>query len=171
MRITPETKVGALLDAHPEVEEALIAFVPAFGKLRNPILRKTVAKLATLEHAARAGGVPLPELLAFLRERLGQESPEGLDAPGIPSRINSTPPAWYQAASVLLELDAEALLATGEHPVARIRQTLAEHPAGATVAVNSTFEPAPLMELFEGEGALVWCCRNGDNYRTCLRLA
>ena len=64
MQITPETRVGPLLDAHPELEDPLVAFVPAFDKLKNPVLRRTVARFATLEHAARVGGVALPELLA-----------------------------------------------------------------------------------------------------------
>jgi hypothetical protein len=169
MRITPETKLGPLLDAHPELEEPLVALVPAFGKLKNPILRKTVASVATLEQAARVGGIPLPDLLAFLRERAGQAPAEAPAEPAAPSQVPTELPPWFQPGSVVLELDAAALLAVGEHPVGRIRQALAAHPAGATVVVTSAFEPAPLLELFRGEGILVGCSRNGEQYRTCLR--
>ena len=47
--ISPKTKVGELLDAYPELENVLMAMSPAFEKLKNPILRKTVAKVATLQ--------------------------------------------------------------------------------------------------------------------------
>ena len=55
--INPETRVGALLEAYPGIDEVLISWVPAFAKLRNPMLRKTVAKVATLEQAARIGAL------------------------------------------------------------------------------------------------------------------
>ncbi|MHC4830644.1 MAG: DUF1858 domain-containing protein [Planctomycetota bacterium] len=42
--ITPETKVAQLLQHYPELEETLIAMAPAFKKLRNPVLRRSVAK-------------------------------------------------------------------------------------------------------------------------------
>ncbi len=66
--ITPDTKVGALLEAYPELEEHLIACAPAFAKLRNPLLRRTVAKVATLEQAARVGGIGVRDLVRRLRE-------------------------------------------------------------------------------------------------------
>ena len=47
--ISPKTKVGELLDAYPELEPVLMAMSPAFEKLKNPVLRKTVARVATLQ--------------------------------------------------------------------------------------------------------------------------
>ena len=57
--ITPDSKVGALLQEFPQLEEVLMRMSPAFGHLRNPILRKTVAKVATLRQIAKIGDVPL----------------------------------------------------------------------------------------------------------------
>lgn len=123
MEITPLTKVGALLETHPELAEALIERVPAFAKLRNPILRATV----------------------------------------------ETWPAWYRASAVVVELDAAAMLAKGEHPMGAIKQTLARHPPGAIVAVTSDFMPAPLLDQMAKEGILTACVKEGPLYRTCLR--
>ena len=53
--ITPETKVGALLDAYPELEAVLIELAPPFRKLKNPVLRRTVARLTSLAQAAKVG--------------------------------------------------------------------------------------------------------------------
>ena len=36
--------------AYPELEEVLIGLAPPFKKLKNPLLRKSVAKIATIKH-------------------------------------------------------------------------------------------------------------------------
>ena len=54
LQIQSSTKVGQLLDAYPELEEVLIKMAPPFKKLKNPILRKSIAKVATLQQAAMA---------------------------------------------------------------------------------------------------------------------
>jgi len=56
--ITPDLKIGAFLEAYPELEEVLIAAAPAFAKLRNPLLRQSVARVTTLRQAARVGVEP-----------------------------------------------------------------------------------------------------------------
>jgi hypothetical protein len=55
--ITPETKIADLLDAYPQLEDVLIQQSPHFTALKNPILRKTVAKVATLERASQMSGI------------------------------------------------------------------------------------------------------------------
>ena len=60
--IGPETKVGELLRRHPELEETLIRLSPEFQRLKNPVLRATVAKVATLRQVAQVGGLD-PEAL------------------------------------------------------------------------------------------------------------
>ena len=61
--IGPETRVGDLLDAYPEAEQVLIGIAPQFKALRNPVLRRTVARVATLEQAARVAGMSARELV------------------------------------------------------------------------------------------------------------
>ena len=53
--ITSTTKVADLLKSYPELEDVLIAMAPPFKKLKNPVLRRSVAKLATLQQAAAVG--------------------------------------------------------------------------------------------------------------------
>ena len=48
VEITSQTKVAELLEHFPELEETLIAMAPPFKKLRNPVLRRSVAKVASL---------------------------------------------------------------------------------------------------------------------------
>jgi hypothetical protein len=49
LSITPSTKVAALLDRFPELEELLIGIAPPFKKLKNPMLRRGVAKVASVK--------------------------------------------------------------------------------------------------------------------------
>ena len=51
--IEPVTKIAALLDHYPELEDVLIGMAPPFKKLKNPILRKSVAKVASLQAGRR----------------------------------------------------------------------------------------------------------------------
>ena len=73
MIVTPETRIGPLLDAHPELEDVLIGLSPEYRRLRNPILRRTVARLATVSQAARIASLPVPQLLEALRRALEGE--------------------------------------------------------------------------------------------------
>ena len=68
--ISPKTKVLQLIETYPQLEDVLINYVPAFKKLKNPILRKTVAKIATLQQAAVVGNVKVEDLINLLRQEV-----------------------------------------------------------------------------------------------------
>jgi uncharacterized protein (DUF2249 family) len=158
--ITPETKVGALLEAYPGVEDCLISWVPAFSKLKNPVLRKTVTKLVTLEQAAKVAGVELRDLIARLHEATGQQFPKPCPPPPVGFTVLnngdlSPRPAWADDANVRFEIDADALLEKGEHPMGRIRQMLASSEPGQVVKLKSSFRPAPLIEALRRSGVRV----------------
>jgi hypothetical protein len=75
--ISPKTKVGELLDTYPQLESVLLDLSPAFARLKNPILRKTVARIATLQQAAVVGGLKTDELVNRLRKEAGQNEMAG----------------------------------------------------------------------------------------------
>lgn len=152
--INPETKVGALLEAYPGIDEVLIAWVPAFAKLRNPILRKTVAKVATLEQAAKVGGVSVRELVRKLREATGQAALD-LPAESAPSRAGE-PPDWLQKNRVDATIDADALLKTGEHPIGKVRLAAGALKPGGMVRLLSSFRPEPLIQSMLHAGFQVY---------------
>ncbi|MDI6900937.1 MAG: DUF438 domain-containing protein [Anaerosomatales bacterium] len=58
MRVTADTKIHDLLRQYPELIDFLVSYDPAFTKLRNPVLRKTVLRVATVGDAAQMAGVP-----------------------------------------------------------------------------------------------------------------
>ena len=47
-------------------------FPSAFSALKNPVLRRTVAKVTTLRQAAKVGNVELTDMINRLREEVGQ---------------------------------------------------------------------------------------------------
>ncbi len=71
MDITADTRIGDLIKAYPDALEFLAAYDPHFEKLRNPLLRATVGKAATLRIASEMAGVPLDDLLSDLRAEFG----------------------------------------------------------------------------------------------------
>ena len=143
--------------------------MPAFAKLKNPVLRATVAKVATLEHAAKVGGIPLPALIGHLRRALGQA--EGCTADGAASQAVDAWPDWFQPREVVAELSVAKVLAEGDHPMAVSRKLLIGSPRGAIVVLASEFEPAPLLEQMRAQGILAACVRLGSSYRTALKMA
>ena len=167
MAITPDTKIGDFLEAHPDQQEALIARIPEFAKLRNPVLRRTVAKLATVDQAARVAGIPTLDLVRFLRELAG-EPIQAADS-GRPAPLEDPRPDWARPSAVRSALDADALLAGGEHPLARARRALLTLAPGEVLQLLSPFRPEPLLDQFRQERTPCWCEQEGTGrFRTWI---
>ena len=155
--ITPETRVGELLDAFPELEATLLGLAPAFEKLKNPILRRTVAKVATLQQAARIGGLDVRDLVGRLRHAAGQAAVDTAGLGGVavgaaPGLFEHAAPGWFDEARVEPPIDADAILASGEHPLGQVRRRLGALEPGRILAVTSSFRPVPLIDTLLREG-------------------
>ncbi len=161
MNITPETKVGDLLDANPEAEEALIAIAPKFKALKNPVLRRTVAKVATLEQAARVADMSVNELVRSLRRALGQDAGE-TEIGSETGASDVDAPTWI-AGRAVYEFDADSMLARGETPVGKVSEALAGLAAGESLLVRSTFQVAPLIDALRGKGHEVFTRKVGED--------
>jgi uncharacterized protein (DUF2249 family) len=147
--IKPDTKIGALLDTFPELEGLLAEMAPAFSKLQNPILRKTIAKIATLRQAAEIGNIPLGEMINRLRCAVGQETEENISFSG-------EKPDWISGKQVIETLDARPMLAKGEHPVQLVMSRIANLQVGEVYRLITPFKPVPLIETAEKKGFLTW---------------
>ena len=168
--ITPETKVGDLLESYPQLEETLVAMAPAFAKLRNPVLRRTVARVATLEQAARVGGVAVKDLVTRLREAAGLPAgpPQAPDDRGGPGDM--APAGWVAGVTVSATIDADTLLAVGQHPLGRVMSALGALEPASAVVVESSFVPAPLLDALAQQGYESTTVRAGaERYRTWIR--
>jgi hypothetical protein len=171
--ITPETKIAELLDTYPDLEEVLIRQSLHFKALKNPILRKTVARVATLEKAAQMSGIPVRRLVATLREAAGLAGEPGAADLGPelePAAVDAVAPEWFAEKKVALTVDADALLAQGEVPLPRVVQAVLNLPPGGLLKVKSAFRPAPLLEALHKAGHHTYVTSAGsDAFRTYVR--
>ena len=122
--ILPSTKVAALLDRYPELEDLLIALAPPFKKLKNPILRRSVARVASLRQAAAVGRMPVSVLVNRLRAAAGQE-PIGSEDSGGGTPYFAEQPEWFDAGRIVTSIDERHLPDPNKMPVTTVLQEAA----------------------------------------------
>ena len=157
--ITPKTKVSDLLEAYPSLEDVLISYVPAFEKLKNPVLRKTVAKVATLQQAAAIGNVNVSDLINVLRKESGQEAELAVMED---QQYNYAQPAWFSEANVAVQFDVREMLARGEHPVNQVMEDLKILPEGKIYQLIAPFLPVPLVDKASGLNFSHWIVQKDE---------
>lgn len=140
--ITPKTKILQLIETYPKLEEILIEYAPVFKKLKNPILRRTVAKIATIQQAAAIGNVKVEDMINHLRKEVGQDLVSGEDS----SNYTIIKPDWFDPEKVKLKLDASEMLAAGEHPVNQAIADLKKLAQNEIYELHVPFLPAPLID-------------------------
>jgi hypothetical protein len=64
-------RVADVLAQDESLVDVFVAAAPAFARLRNPGMRRVMARLVTVEQAARVAGVDLPVLLRSLNDAAG----------------------------------------------------------------------------------------------------
>lgn len=158
--IEASTKVGALLDRYPELQDVLIEMAPPFKKLTNPILRRSIAKVASLRQAAAAGSLPVDELVNRLRAEVGQEPIVAADDGGSAAYFSDRP-EWFDPAKVVATIDERQ--ASGSDPdrmtLATVAQKAAPLRPGEILELVTTFLPAPGIDIMKKKGFLVWSVR------------
>ncbi len=157
--ITPDTKVGTLLANYPELENFLIGMSPVFARLRNPILQRTVAKVATLRQAAEIGGLPLATMINSLRKAAGLEETATAEGSGTNT---AEKPDWVDFSAVAKSLDAGPILEKGEHPLGLVMNELKDLEPGQIYELITPFVPAPLIDTAKGKGYLAWTKSEGS---------
>lgn len=149
MEITSRSKLLDVLKAYPQLEEQIIAVAPPFKNLRNPILRRTVAQLATLEQVAQVGQVDVGDLIGILCRAAGlAELPTAPRKAFVPPPRSADDPEWIEGAPAHV-VDGVALLSDGIVPVQRVNELLGALPAGAFILLITDFKPAPIIEAME----------------------
>ena len=162
--ITPETKVAALLEHFPELEEVLIGMAPPFKKLKNPVLRKSVAKVASLRQAAAVGRIPVGQMINQLRAAVGQ-APFKLDTDDDASSYYSKQPPWFDEKRVAVSL-VESELDPDVMPLVPLMQTARELDEGDIVELVTTYLPAPGIDIMRKKGFLAWSTEQDNVIRT-----
>jgi len=160
--ILPSTKVAALLDQYPEIEDILIGMAPPFHKLKNPILRKSVAKVATLQQVAAVGRIPVLELVNRLRAAVGQQSLASGEAKRGAATYLPTRPEWFDPAKIVASLDEKAS-DPGKMPIVSVLQQVAALQPGEILELITTFLPAPGIDILRKKNLLVWSMEGESN--------
>ncbi len=148
LQITPETKVSDLLNNYPELEDKLIEIAPPFKKLKNPILRKTIAKVTNLRQASKVGGVSLAELINQLRIAAGQGKIKVEEN----KKENLTKPNWVLDENIKITYDARIDLENGAHPIAKVSKDILTLNKNDIYLLITPFLPGPLIDIVKEKG-------------------
>jgi len=159
--ISPRTKVGELLDAYPHLEDVLLELSPAFAKLKNPILRKTVARIATLQQAAVVGGLKTDELVNRLRREVGQH--DLADKTEGENYLVLSPPDWFDVSKITTRFDASPVINSGGSPLQEILSKAAGLASGEFLEVTTPFVPAPVIDMLREKGFRVFSIQKGND--------
>jgi hypothetical protein len=164
--ISPKTKVGELLDAYPDVEPVLMAMSPAFEKLKNPILRKTVAKVATLQQVSVVGGVNIDEMIRILRKHAGQDDVN----PGHYNHLDPDTdiPDWFNDAKIKERFDATPVINAGESPMKEILHQTSLLKQGEIFELQTPFTPAPIIDMLRERKFKIHTIVNNSNVLTYI---
>ena len=169
--IDSSTRVAALLDRYPELEDVLIGLAPAFSKLKNPILRRSVGKVATLRQAAAVAGVPPSDLVNTLRAAVGQPEVSDFDDQGDRESYFAPCPNWFDRNRIVASVDD-----TAEHenettmPLVKVYENARDLRDAEIVELITTHLPAPGIDIMKKRGFLAWSEQEGPELiRTYFR--
>jgi hypothetical protein len=143
--ITPKTRLLEIFEDFPGLEDKLITLIPTFQKLKNPVLRKTVAKIATVQQAAAIANVPVDDLVKLLRKGANQEL-ENLDHNPDNYHLNFKKPNWLNRTRIVKSLDLGPILEGGEHPIHQVVAELKSLQENDILEISAPFLPAPLID-------------------------
>lgn len=150
--ISPSDKVSDVLARDESLVEVFVRAAPHFGKLRNRAMRRVMARLVTVEQAARTANIPAERLVRELNAALGLADGR--------TRSESTPNASRVASSddrhpgsaPVVELDVRDDLRSGREPFSRIMRAVAALRADEILHLRAIFEPVPLFAVLGKRG-------------------
>ena len=160
LEILPSTTVHELLTTYPELEERLISIAPPFKKLQNPLLRRSIAKVATIRNIASVGNIPLDELVNILRAEVGQtESSESYQD----EDYFSSKPDWFSIDKVAVSIVEEEVEDRDKMTVVAVLREAKNLGSGEIIELITTFLPAPGIDTMRSKGYSVWTRKGEGN--------
>lgn len=151
--INLQTKVAEMLDYYPQLEEVLLELSPSFAKLKNPILRKTIARIATLKQISEIAKLDPGEMISTLRRHAN------LCAPNVESieLSNFAPqPEWIDENRVIKTFDVCPILNEGKSPMKQIIDETHSLGTGQILKLITPFVPSPIIDILEKKGNRCW---------------
>jgi uncharacterized protein (DUF2249 family) len=153
-------RVSDVLARDESLVEIFAGVAPPFAKLRNRAMRRIMARLVTVEQAARMGGVSTDVLLRSLNAALGARSDLGTHTLPTPSAGGMTPDEACRAYpsdahpshAAMVELDVRDDLRAGREPFSRIMAAVSTLADDRVLHLRTTFEPVPLYAVLGKRG-------------------
>lgn len=157
MKIGLQTKISDLLKEYPQLEDVLIDISPAFAKLKNPILRRTIAKVTSIQQAAKIGNISASEILEKLRTVVGDNHTEqGVFLENGNDSFDEKRPDWLKTEKIKIRFDATPIIEAGDTPMNEILRLSKQLNQGEILELTTPFRPEPIMDLIRSKGFLVW---------------
>lgn len=151
-------RVAAVLAREPRLLEVLVSASPAFAMLRNAATRKTMARLVTIEQAARIAGIETAQLLARLNGAFPSDPDAEIpdaesDRERVPEPARAAPAGLLETPEDrLVDVDVREDLRAGREPLRKILDAVQALTPGQVLRVRATFEPAPLYAVLGKRG-------------------
>ena len=166
MEILPKTKLFDIFQEFPELEEKVMDIAPPFRNLKNPVLRRTVGKLATIEKAAKIGKLDVMKFVNMCRRAVGQpaleidDEPKSVELPdGVPDWVHGDP---------VHTINGTEMLEQGEHPLQLVNQTMSEIKEGQCILLQTNFHPIPMIDAMEQQGYKVYYTESENQHLTFI---
>ena len=169
MEINASSKLFDVLKHFPELEDKLISIAPPFQNLKNPVLRKTVGKIATIEKIAHIGNLEVIELVNLLRSEVGQ--PEISATVETKVQWQEGEPDWIKEEPKHI-IDGTEMLSQGIHPLQKVNQLMKEINQDQFLLLKTNFKPIPLIDEMKKQSYQVYSKtveNQADQYLTFIR--
>jgi uncharacterized protein (DUF2249 family) len=154
MTIDENTRVSELIKYNEESIEAIASINKLFIKLKNPILRKVLAKRVSISDAAKVGGATVEDFYQVLKP-LGFKTETNVfdkeEKPNTQYKFNTMDITKIDP-STITELDVRDEIAGGSDPFATIMAAIKKLPEGNTLKLINVFEPIPMINKLNKKG-------------------
>ena len=154
MEIDLQTKIADLLKFYPDLEDTLLELSPAFAKLRNPILRRTVAKVTSIQQAAKIAGISPSVMVQTLRKAARLATVDSIET--YENNQQDPMPEWFDEIKITTRFDASPIINAGESPMREILRLSKELQEDAIMELTAPFRPEPIIDILKSKGFKAW---------------
>lgn len=153
--IAATDRVSDVIARDEALVEIFVRHAPQFDRLRSRTLRRVMARLVTVEQAARMGGVAVDLLLRDLNGALN--APAGGDTAVACAKPPVAPkpapaPDDYPPDREVVEVDVREDLRAGREPFSKIMAAVGALRPEQVLRVRAIFEPVPLFTALGKRG-------------------
>lgn len=153
--ITKKMKIHSLITEYPNLKSVLLQISPKFSKLNNPLMLKTMGKIASVEDAAKIAGVPVNEVLMILNKAIGfdfnTENEKEQKAGNEENEEYQMPPEqmeWHLTKEEFIKVDVREV----DDPFPIIMKLATETLINQGFCIIQKFEPIPLYNVLGNKG-------------------